>query len=274
MDLKFLQLSPLVFKNDPIPFVKNEMNKACLSELPVIDKESLIGTITARSIINFLRRSLGNVESLVAHHLLEKDFICVDTSFNFAQLAEEFIRVKRAIACVVEGNVFLGYIPRKRLLELLFKRKESIRPFVTKNYEKIRGDYGIKKIVESLRKELPILVYDEKPLGAFSPEELYFLIFINDFLLKKFERDFETLRAEERKFLRSRLDQQLLSVKKKELDSFLPPFKISDIARPLVADESFSVGEVAKIMVKNKRSCLAVSPRGVITDLDLLKVLL
>jgi predicted transcriptional regulator len=249
------------------------MNKSNLPELPVTDEESIIGTITAKGIINFLRRFAGDMESLLAHHLVEKDLILVNLSISFSELAKKFVDTKRAIACFIEKNTFLGYLPRKKLLPQLFKNKESIKSLIVKDYEKIHGDYGIKKIIKILRKEKPILVYEEKPLVAFSPEELYFLIFINDYLLKKTERDFETLRAERRKELRFRLNQQLLSLKKRELNSFLPQFKILDIAKPLAIDENTSIGEAAKIMVENKRSCLATLPEGVITDLDLLKAL-
>jgi predicted transcriptional regulator len=273
MDLKLLQFSPVIFKNDNLLTVKNEMNKSGLFELPVVDEESIIGTITAKGIINFLKKTMVNIESLLAHHLLEKNFLLVNLSIGFSELARKFINTKRAIACFIEKNTFVGFLPRKNLLSQLLENKEPIKPFISKDYEMIRGDCGIKKIVKIVKKEKPVLVYEEKPIVAFSPEELYFLIFINDYLLKKIERDFETLRAEKRKELKFRLNQLLLSLKKREINSFLPQFKISDIAKPLTVEENTSMGEVAKIMIENKRSCLAVLPEGVITDLDLLKAL-
>jgi hypothetical protein len=274
MDAKLLQFSPLIFKNDSILRVKKEMNKSGLPELPVVDEKSILGTITAKGIINSLKKTLVDIESLLAQHLLEKNFILVSLSISLSELARKFIETKRAIACFVEKDVFLGFIPRKSLLAQLLDKKDPIKPFVSKNYEKIRGDCRIKRIVKIVKKEKPVLIHEENTIAAFSPEELYFLIFINDYILRKTERDFETLRGRNRKELKFRLNQQLLSLKKREINNYQPQFKISDIAKHLAIDETASIGEAAKLMIQNKRSCLAVLPEGVITDLDLLKALL
>jgi predicted transcriptional regulator len=87
MDAKLLQLSPLIFKNDSILRVKKEMNKSGLPELPVVDEKSILGTITAKGIINSLKKTLVDMGSLLAQHLLEKNFILVSLSISLSELA-------------------------------------------------------------------------------------------------------------------------------------------------------------------------------------------
>jgi CBS-domain-containing membrane protein len=272
--IKLLQTQPLAFKNDPIPHVRNLMRKFYIEELPVIDENNLLGTIFSKKLVSLLNKT--KIENLLAYHAMDENFISLQIDAQLKSLVEEFIKRNRCIACIFASKEFRGYVHRRKLLKLLINSKEKIAKFVSKNYISLDYEDSMNKLVKILKKNLPVLVLkDNAPLAAFSPEELYHIFFTSDYITKKFKKDFETLRGEKRKFLKLRINRQLLrQIKESIAPRRVSPIKVNDIIRErLVISKEKTVGSAAKTMLTHKRSAIATA-NGPVTDLNLLKVLL
>jgi hypothetical protein len=230
----------------------------------------VLGTISSKEIVGALRRI--EEENLLAHHLLNPDFIKVDRGAELGSLVGQFLQKRVHIACFLKRGEFGGYLERRALLKLLANSKERIEKYLEKDFIEIDAKESIKKILKSLDRDLPIVVLKEgRPLVAYSPEELYFLTFVNEYLKKRIERDFETIRAEGRRFLRYRLDQQLLNYMKERGFHLVHFFRIGDIAdKALSLPKKSSVGRAAQMMLELNKGALAVTEGGVVTDLSLL----
>lgn len=271
---KFLQKKPVISATDTISHVRNIMNRYLIPEIPVMDETTLLGTITSKAVIDVMNKV--EIENLIASHLLDRKFIKADVSVDLRDLVDNFLRSGRHVACIFKGEKFLGFIHRRRLLELLTGSKDLIKNFMAKDFVSIESDKSVKKLLKLLEKNLPIMVLKGSlPWTAFSVEELYSMTFIGDYARKKYERDFETLRGKNKKFLRSRIDQQLLShLKETATTPYLPQLRIEDIAdRQFVLAEEDPVGEAAKMMLDFNKAALAVKEGGMVTDLSLLEVL-
>lgn len=271
---KFLQNEPLIFATDLISHVRNVMNRYFIPEIPVLDETGLLGTITSKAVTDVLKEV--EIENLIASHLLDKEFVKVDVGIELNGLVDNFLKKGRHIACIFDGKKFLGYVQRRRLLELLTRSKDPIKNFMAKDFVSIESDKSVKKLIKLLKNNLPIMVLkDGLPWTAFAVEELYFMTFVSDYARKKYEQDFETLRGKNRKFLKSRIDQQLLRhLKETAVSSFLPPLRIEDLVdRPFVLTEDGPVGEATKMMLDSNMAALAVKEGGIVTDLSLLEAL-
>lgn len=271
--VKFIQTEPLIFKNDPILHVIKLMERFSLIEIPVIDGKNLLGTLSSSSILQALKKF--DVKDILAHHLIAKNFIKVKTSTSLKKLVKQFLKKKNYVACVSDGN-FKGYVRRVRLLETLLTSKEEIKRFVSTKFAAIDADESIKALDKILDGNLPLVILkDKEPLTAFSVEELRFSLSVNDYVVRSIERDFETQRAEERKLLRLRLHQQLLSFLKGETDFifFHPLTARALIDRAFVLTGKESVGEVAKLMLELNKTVLPIRSKRVVTDLALLSEL-
>lgn len=271
---KFLQKKPVISATDTISHVRNLMNRYLVPEIPVMDETTLLGTITSKAVTDVMKKV--EIENLIASHLLDRGFIRADVNMGLSDLVGNFLRSGRHVACIFKGEKFLGFIQRRRLLELLIGSKDRIKNFMAKNFVSIESDKNVKKLLKLLERNLPIMVLkDGLPWTAFTVEELYSMTFISDYARKKYDRDFETLRGKNRRFLKSRIDQQLLShLKETATAPYLPQLRIEDIAdRQFVLTEDGSVGEAAKMMLDFNRAALAVKEGGMVTDLSLLEVL-
>ncbi|GEM_PF-6100101 len=271
--LSLIQSDPLVYKNDSLIRVRNLMNRSLLPELPVVSEDDLIGTITSKNLVNILPKV--KIENLLASHIAEKDYIKSDVNSELSYLAKEFLSKKRFIACIFKEK-FIGYVQRRRLLSFLLDSDEEIKNYVSKDFVTVDLEESIKKIIKLVKNEVPILILkDGQPFTAFSPEELYFIIFVSNYAVRKIERDFETLRGDERKILKMRINQaKLRKLKEEGKIVHLPPLTVADMAKNnFLISETQTVGDAAKIMLNFNKNIIAVKEGGVISDLSLLKAL-
>jgi len=268
-----IKTKPIIFETDLLSRVRTLMFQSKVWELPVVSERELLGTLTARTLIQVLDKfELGSV---IAKDFVTKDFITVNVKSGIAQLAKRFIKTKHNIACIKEKGIFTGYVRRLDLLSFLFNSKRKVKRVVRKRTTNISLDESLKNFLPLMLQEKPILVLRKgKPWSAFLPEELQFLTFVSDYITRKVQRDFETLRGERRELLRMRIHQQLLRSMKEEALPYLPPLRVSHVStQKFVISKRNEVGEAAKLMLKHHRQAIAVQEGGVVTDLSLLRCL-
>jgi len=274
MDLKSLiKTKPIIFETDLLSRVRTLMFQSKVWELPVVSEKELLGIITVHTLVKVLDKfELGSV---IAKDFITKDFITVNVKSRIAKFAKRFIQTKHSIACVKEKGIFRGYIRRLDLLAFLFNSKRKVKHVVRKRTLNVSFDESLKNFLPLMFQEKPILVLKKgRPWSAFLPEELQFLTFVSDYITRKVQRDFETLRGERRELLRMRIHQQLLRSMKEEALPYLPPLRVAHISpEKFVINEKSEVGEAAKLMVKRQRQAIAVQEGGVVTDLSLLRCL-
>jgi len=270
---KLLQSTPLLQKNDTIARIRNLMNRYRLPELPVMDENKVIGVVRSKDIFPLLRRKI-NLETLLAHHIISNEFLKVGRDTSLKEIIRRVTEKNLYTVCVFENDSFIGYIPRRNLLQLLFKKKGSIREFLSTNFVKIREDESIKKVIKKLEKGLPFAIFKGKEIvSAFSEEDLSLECFVSGYLAKKIS-GLETLKGEEKKSLRLKISEQEIREMKEKGIRYTFPFSISLLLKkPIVVREESEIGEVARLMFENSKSVLAVKPFGVIRDLDLLRVI-
>ncbi len=269
MDERLIRVEPFLEKNDPLPAVKNVMNASHLFELPVVSEGRVVGTVTAKGVVEVLSRHRCDPEALTAAHVMEEDVQKGDVATPEEEVVRRLVESGRLIFCFEKEGTFAGYTTRRMLLALVGE-EESVEGFVTADYVEVDADADLKELVDLVREGKPLLVRkDGKPFSAYLPEELYFLIFVEDFLLKRFETDFETLRGEERKWLGKRLERRLLSGE--EHRHTLPLVRVGDVAEEFKVRRDATVREVASMLARERRFCVAVEDGGIVRDVDLLR---
>jgi predicted transcriptional regulator len=268
----FLRTKPVAFKTDLLSRVRNLMTRHHLYEMPVVSEEELLGTIRLRTLIEMLDRT--EFGSLIANELVTKDFLVLSSRASVAKLVKLILKTKVQICCIAEDDRFVGYVRRQDLLNLLLNSTKPIHGLLLRDFVTLELGTGLKQLVQLALDDKPILVTKGKESwSAFLPEELQFLIFMGDYLTRKYERDFETLRADQREFLRMRIDQQLLSYLKEKPLSYYPLLSLKDIANQrFFVPSDARVGRVARLMLDSRKLAIATD-EGIISDLALLRSL-
>ncbi|MEM7821206.1 MAG: hypothetical protein QXX38_00080 [Candidatus Aenigmatarchaeota archaeon] len=265
-----LQKGPILDKNDTLPHIRNLINKFSVYELPVTEGLRLLGTVSIRKIVNFLKNT--KTENILAQNLVEKNFIRVRIDSEIKEIVENFLKTKKFIACFVSEDILYGYLQRLKLLNFLLQTKESVSGLISSDFVSVQFDDGIEKLIKAVKKEKNVVVFkNEIIINAFSPEELYSLLFIGNYI-KKVEKDFETLRSDEKRFLKFRRRQQLINYLKKNYSFIsIPKLRIGEILKEgKIISKEERIGNVARIMLEINKSVLPLG-EGIITDLDLLR---